>query len=255
VQPALPSSHRLLAFDAIDSTNDEAQRLAATGETGPLWIWALSQKKGRGRLGRGWVSRPGNLYVTHMFPLAASPGVAAQIGFVAALAVRDFALGVLGEAFAERIVLKWPNDVLIDGAKFSGILAETATSTVSGVLTVLLGCGINLADAPEGTPYPVTALARLGADIAPDLALESFAGFFQHWFEVWDNGAGFDKIRSAWLSHAMGLGCPVRGENGLEGAFTGLARNGAMIVTLGSGEKRLLHSGEVRFVALAMSSA
>jgi BirA family biotin operon repressor/biotin-[acetyl-CoA-carboxylase] ligase len=190
-----------------------------------------------------------------MFPLAASPGVAAQIGFVAALAVRDFALGVLGEAFADRIVLKWPNDVLIDGAKFSGILAETATSTVSGVLTVLLGCGINLADAPEGTPYPVTALSHFGAHIAPAAALEDFARIFVDGFAVWENGTGFDKVRSAWLSHAMGLGSPVRGENGLEGAFTGLAENGAMIVTLASGEKRLLHSGEVRFAALAMSSA
>jgi BirA family biotin operon repressor/biotin-[acetyl-CoA-carboxylase] ligase len=253
VLPALPPGHRLLALDAVDSTNDEAQRLAATGEHGPLWIWALSQEKGRGRHGRGWVSPPGNLYLTHMFPLAAPPAIAAQVGFVAALAVRDFALAALGEKFSDRILLKWPNDVLIDGAKFSGILAETAVSTVSGVLTILLGCGINLADAPEGTPYPVTALSSLGADIAASAALESFAGFFQQWFEIWDSGRGFDRIRAAWLSHAMGLGSPVRGENGLEGSFTGLAENGAMIVTLASGEKRILHSGEVRFATSAMS--
>ncbi len=255
MQPTLPPGHRLLALDAIDSTNDEAQRLAVAGEHGPLWVWALSQEKGRGRHGRGWVSRPGNLYVTHMFPLAAPPPVAAQVGFVAALAVRDFALAALGEKFTHRIALKWPNDVLLDGSKFSGILAETATSTVSGTLTILLGCGINLADAPEGTPYPVTSLSRLGADIEPAPALESFAGFFQQWFEAWDNGAGFDRIRAAWLSHAMGIGGPVRGDNGLEGSFTGLAENGAMIVTLASGEKRILHSGEVRFVTTAMSSA
>jgi len=255
VLPTLPPGHRLLALDAVDSTNDEAQRLAATGEHGPLWIWALSQEKGRGRHGRGWVSRPGNLYVTQMFPLAAPPAVAAQVGFVAALAVRDFALAALGEKFADRILLKWPNDVLIDGAKFSGVLAETAASTVSGALTVLLGCGINLADAPEGTPYPVTSLSRLGADIDPPAALESFADHFQEWFEIWDSGPGFDRIRSAWLAHAMGLGSAVRGENGVEGSFSGLAENGAMIVALASGEKRILHSGEVRFVASAGSTA
>jgi BirA family biotin operon repressor/biotin-[acetyl-CoA-carboxylase] ligase len=251
VLPALPQGHRLLALDAIDSTNDEAQRLAATGEHGPLWIWALRQEKGRGRLGRDWISRPGNLYVTHVFPLAAPPAVAAQVGFVAALAVRDFALAALGHEFSDRILLKWPNDVLVDGAKFSGILAETAVSKIPGTLTILLGCGINLANAPEGTPYPVTSLSRLGAAIEPPAALESFADHFQHWFEVWDNGAGFGKIRTAWLSHAMGLGGPVRGENGLEGAFTGLAENGAMIVMLASGEQRILHSGEVRFAAMS----
>jgi BirA family biotin operon repressor/biotin-[acetyl-CoA-carboxylase] ligase len=254
VQPTLPPGHRLLALDAIDSTNDEAQRLAATGEHGPLWVWAQSQEKGRGRHGRGWVSKPGNLYLTHMFPLAAKPAVAAQVGFVAALAVRDFALAALGEKFSDSVVLKWPNDVLIDGAKFSGILAETASSTTSGTLTILLGCGINLVHAPEGTPYPVTALSRIGAEISPAEALESFSDYFQHWFEVWDNGAGFEKIRAAWLSHAMGLGSLVRGENGLEGSFTGLAENGAMIVTLASGEKRILHAGEVRFASIAMSS-
>ncbi|MFO0993322.1 MAG: biotin--[acetyl-CoA-carboxylase] ligase [Hyphomicrobiales bacterium] len=255
MQPALPPGHRLLALDAIDSTNDEAQRLAAAGEHGPLWIWALSQEKGRGRRGRDWVSPPGNLYLTHVFPLAAPAAVAAQVGFVAALAVRDFALAALGHEYSGRILLKWPNDVLIDGAKFSGILAETAASPGSASLIVLLGCGINLAGAPEGTPYPVTALSRLGADIVPDLALESFAGFFQQWFEVWNNGTGFDKIRSAWLAHALGLGSPVRGENGLEGSFAGLAENGAMIVALSSGEKRILHSGEVRFASVAASSA
>lgn len=239
----------------VDSTNDEAQRLAATGEHGPLWIWALSQERGRGRHGRFWVSPPGNLYVTHMFPLAAPPAVAAQVGFVAALAVRDFALAALGEKFSDSIALKWPNDVLIDGAKFSGILAETATATTSGTLTILLGCGINLVDAPAETPYPVTALSRLGAEIEPAAALESFAGSFQQWFEVWDNGARFDRIRAAWLSHAMGLGSPVRGENGVEGSFTGLAANGAMIVTLASGEERVLHSGEIRFAPGAGSAA
>jgi BirA family biotin operon repressor/biotin-[acetyl-CoA-carboxylase] ligase len=190
-----------------------------------------------------------------MFTIAAPPGVAAQVGFVAALAVRDLALAVLGETFASRIALKWPNDVLIDGAKFSGILAETATSTNSGTLTILLGCGINLAVAPEDTPYPVTALSRFGASIAPAAALETFAGMFQHWFEIWQNGEGFDKIRAAWLSHAIGIGGLVRGENGLEGTFTGLAENGAMIVTLAAGGNRLLHSGEVRFAAPAMSRA
>ena len=188
-----------------------------------------------------------------MFAIAAPPGVAAQIGFVAALAVRDFALRLLGESFSQRIALKWPNDVLLDGSKFSGILAETAASTRSGTLTILLGCGINLAEAPEETPYPVTALSRFGVSIAPAAALERFAGLFQTWFDIWANGTGFDRIRAAWLSHAMGLGGMVRGENGLEGTFAGLAENGAIVIALASGEKRIVHSGEVRFTTLAAS--
>jgi BirA family biotin operon repressor/biotin-[acetyl-CoA-carboxylase] ligase len=215
----------------------------------------LSQNKGRGRHGRAWISRPGNLYVTHLFTLSAPPAIAAQIGFVAALAVRDLALGLLGETFSRRIMLKWPNDVLIDNAKFSGILAETAPSAISGSLTILLGCGINLAEAPEGTPYPVTSLSRFGVDIAPADALARLAASFQRWFDVWANGAGFGRIRAAWLSHATGLGGAVRAENGLEGSFSDLAENGAMLITLASGEKRVVHSGEVRFSEVSASSA
>jgi len=250
VRPTLPPGQELLVFDEIDSTNEEAQRLVAEGRGGPLWIWARSQRKGRGRQGRHWVSEPGNLYATHLFEVAAPPAVAAQIGFVAALAIRDLALNFLGQSFSSRIVLKWPNDVLLDGAKFAGILSETSSSTPSRNLAIVLGCGINLAHAPEGTAYSVTALANYGVTADPEIALGVLADRLQHWLDIWRAGAGFDRIRTAWLSHAMGLGAKVIGDNGLDGVFTGVADNGAMIVTLASGETRILHSGEVRFASL-----
>ena len=86
---------RLLHFEAIDSTNAEAHRLAKEGERGPLWILADLQSQGRGRLGRHWVSEPGNLYATFVFTFHGSALVASQVGFVAALAIRDTAAEVL----------------------------------------------------------------------------------------------------------------------------------------------------------------
>src|SRR6185503_19704129 len=111
----LPAGHRLIHFERIDSTNAEARRLAESGERGPLWIWSDEQTGGRGRLGRTWVSEPGNLYVTCLFQTAAAVAAVAQVSFVAAIAVHELASDLLPK---EKLFLKWPNDVLLDGAKF-----------------------------------------------------------------------------------------------------------------------------------------
>ena len=148
----LASGHRVLHFERIDSTNAEARRLAETGEPGPLWLLADEQTSGRGRLGRNWVSPPGNLYATFLFALSAGLEVAAQVSFVAALAVHD-AIAALKPGVDCSI--KWPNDVLIGGAKVSGILAEVVGSAPT---RIAIGCGVNVAHVPKGTPYPVTFL-------------------------------------------------------------------------------------------------
>src|ERR1700712_3772231 len=80
---------RLIALDEIGSTNTEAMTLARGGETGPLWITARRQSAGRGRRGRAWISEPGNLYATFLLSDAALPTRAAELSFVAALAVHD----------------------------------------------------------------------------------------------------------------------------------------------------------------------
>ena len=112
---------RILAFEDIDSTNAEARRLAEGGETGPLWITALRQHAGRGRRGRAWETGDGNLAATYLFTTRKPAAEAAQVSFVAALAVAD-----LIEAFVPDgpVTLKWPNDPLIAGAKAAGILVE-----------------------------------------------------------------------------------------------------------------------------------
>ncbi len=94
----LPTGHRVVHFERIDSTNSEARRLAEAGERGPLWIWSDEQTGGRGRLGRAWVSEPGNLYVTCLFQTAAPASAAAQISFVAAIAVHELVSGLLPKA-------------------------------------------------------------------------------------------------------------------------------------------------------------
>lgn len=243
----LRSGHRVIHFERIDSTNSEAHRLAQQGERGPLWLWADEQTVGRGRLGRTWVSEPGNLYATFLFPIAGGPDVAAQAGFVAALAVHDLVTALLPHA---RALIKWPNDLVIDGAKFCGLLAEVAASNPTAIA---VGCGLNIANAPDGTPYPVTALARHGRVPETGSILRILDARLSGQLAIWNEGRGFTAIREAWMDRAAGLdGEAVAriGDREVRGTFRGLATDGALIMELADGTQKHIHAGDVRFAAI-----
>jgi BirA family biotin operon repressor/biotin-[acetyl-CoA-carboxylase] ligase len=223
----LPAGYALAAFDEIDSTNEEAKRRAEAGEQGPVWITATRQSAGRGRRGRSWTSEPGNLFATLLIAPGHSAAESARLSFAAALSVYDVVRAACPDA---RTALKWPNDVLIDGAKCSGILLESGAEQ-NGCLTWLaVGIGINLAHAPVDTPYPATALKSHGAEITPESALTELAQSWARWFDIWRN-RGIAPLRQAWLDRAKGLGEPIvarlAGES-LDGIFEGLDGGGGL---------------------------
>jgi len=240
----LATGHPVRHFDRIDSTNAEARRLADAGERGPLWLWADEQTGGRGRMGRNWVSEPGNLYATYLFSISSRPDVAAQISFVAALAVHDSVLALRPD-LEPRI--KWPNDVLIEGSKFCGVLPELVGANPA---RIAIGCGVNIAHAPIGTPYPVTSL---GAQVAVESVLQELDSNLSIRLKIWDEGRGFPMIREAWSARALGLGEAVTAMSGtteIHGTFSGLAADGALLLEKGDGSVTPIHSGEVKFAAL-----
>lgn len=240
----LASGHPVRHFATIDSTNLEARRLAERGEGGPLWLWADEQTDGRGRLGRSWVSEPGNLYATYLFAIAAGAEVAPQVSFVAALAVHDM-VAALRPGLSPRI--KWPNDVLIGGAKFCGVLPEVVGASPT---RIAIGCGVNVAHAPAVTPYPVT---MLGGDLSAAEVLAGLDGSLARRIAEWDEGRGFANIRKAWEQRALGLGEPVSataGSQRLTGLFRGLAADGALIIVTPDGLPTPIHAGEVSFESL-----
>ena len=141
---ALPQGYALIALDEAGSTNDEAKARAAAGAPDGTVVWARQQRAGRGRRGRDWVSPPGNLYVSVILRPACEARHVAQLSFVAALAVLDLVDGPL----PGRARCKWPNDILVDGAKVAGILLESALEPGGRVDWVVLGIGVNLASHP-----------------------------------------------------------------------------------------------------------
>ena len=242
-----PRGYGLKAFDVIDSTNEEARRLAAAGEPGPIWISAARQTAGRGRRGRAWESPTGNLAATLMLRPTKPAGECAQLSFAAAIAACDTLAGFAPSA---ELRVKWPNDVLADGRKISGILLESSAAAGEVPAWLAIGIGVNLAAHPEGTEFPATSLKALGATVptAQD-ALLHLAAHFARWYEVW-RGEGFAAIRDAWLARAAGLGTRIRARLATEethGVFEGLDETGALILRESAGSVRHIAAGEVFF--------
>ena len=236
-----PQGYSKIQHRELDSTNAEARRLAEAGEPGPLWIVAERQTAGRGRRGKVWESGAGNLAATLLLRPEAPVAIIGQLSFAAALAVAETASHFAPQA---AITVKWPNDVLAEGRKLSGILLE------SGPNWLAIGIGINLASFPEGTEFPATSLAQLGiAAPSPDDALCVLAARLAHWYGVWMN-EGFERLRAAWLARAGGLGGPIRARLASHetrtGVFEGIDAAGALLLNE-QGRVRTIAAGEVFF--------
>lgn len=235
------------AFDEIDSTNAEARRRAEAGQTGPVWLTAGVQTAGRGRRGRTWESPSGNLAATLLFVTDKPPAEAAQVSFVAALAVADLACAYVPPGL---VSLKWPNDPMIAGVKTSGVLIESGQHPMGG-LWVAVGIGVNLAHPPLVSERPATAFAlhMTAPPPRPLEALRVLAEAFERWKALWDS-AGFAAIADAWTARAHGLGeaCVARlGTETLNGIAEGLDSDGALRLRLPDGSLRRITAGDVFF--------
>lgn len=249
--PAQAASIAVVYYDTIGSTNAEALARARDGEAGPLWIAAGQQSAGRGRRGRPWVSVPGNLYATMLVvdpaPAAASP----QLCFVAALALHDAALDCCAGLAPSRLKLKWPNDLLLDGAKVSGVLIE-GTVLADGQIAAAVGFGVNCKHHPGDTPFPATDFAEAGFAVAPAKLLDALAARWLSRVTEWSRGDGFAATRSAWLLRASGVGGPIEvrlPDRNVQGIFESIDEQGALILRKSNGERETISAGDVFPVA------
>ncbi len=215
-------------------------RLAAAGATEGDWLMADRQTAGRGRLGRTWESPLGNLHTSGLVRVHPGDPDAATLALVAAVAVHD---AVTIWADGAPCQLKWPNDLLIGGAKMSGILLERVGDAV------VIGIGVNLVMIPEGLNRPVTSLAMLGTAVPePRVFLDAVADLFARWLMRW-RGDGLAAIRRAWLdrAHPAGTALVASLPDGdmIEGLFDGLTEGCALRLRLADGAVRVIHAGDV----------
>lgn len=256
------AGYRLLSLASTSSTNEDALRAAREGDPGRLWIVAAEQRQGRGRHGRSWSSPPGNLYASLLLIDPCEPAAAAQLGFVSGLALHE-AVEALTSTGAPRLALKWPNDLLLDGAKVSGLLLEGHAPNRGGGLAVVIGFGVNVATAPAGTPYPAASLQVLRPGLTRETLFPVLAASFARCLAAWQGtrhthaSDSFSAVRRLWLERAAGVGSEVTlrlplGER--RGIFAGLDRAGRLELKTASGVE-LIDAGDLYFPGLHATTA
>lgn len=211
--------------------------LAGQGAGEGLWLRAVEQSAGRGRLGRSWVSPPGNLYTSTIVRLRSTDPNPATLALVASVALDETL-----RAYGAAPWIKWPNDLFIGEAKLTGILLERNGDAV------VVGIGVNLAHHPEGLDRAVTSLAAEGVPAPdPDGFLRDLAEAFERWLAIWRSG--LEPVRKRWLerAHPVGTALSVRlpDQAPLDGLFDGLDADGALRLRLASGECQVIHAGDV----------
>jgi len=235
--------------------------LARSGAEEGLWLRAERQTGGRGRQGREWRSPEGNLYASTLVRIRAIDPQAATLALVAAVALEEVVsaylpfpregggpepratpFATLDPRLRGGTVIKWPNDLLLNGAKLSGILLERADDAV------VIGIGVNLAHHPESLDRPATSLAAYGVTPDPADFLETLATAFERWLSIWRN-EGLAPVRTRWLAraHPVGTALTARLPDGsaIDGLFAGLDSEGALILRLADGTSRVIHAADV----------
>lgn len=244
----LPETHRLVHLEVCASTNSEAMRRAIAGDALPLWVITDRQTAGRGRSGRAWQSLPGNLLASLAVPLRGPMSVAAELSLVAGNAVIDAVRNA--RPGLQNLRLKWPNDVLLGGAKLGGILVESA-ATAHGVV-VVIGIGLNLAGHPEGIDRPAAHLFDNENEPCPLDMLAHVGQTMHQWLCVWDEGRGLAEVRAGWLERAGPPGEALginAGSRFVSGSFAGLDAGGALLLATPDGRIERFTFGDVTLAA------
>lgn len=242
--PDWPHTYGRILLPEVDSTNAEAlRRLPAL--SGPAWIMALRQTAGRGRRGRAWADQPGNFAATLVLRLDEPPARLALRSFLAALALHDALAAVTG--LAQGFALKWPNDVLLNEGKLSGILLESGPEG-----GLVIGIGVNLRAAPpadaEALFPPVSLRGETGLIVSPEALLDHLAPAYAAWearFRTW----GFGPVRTAFLERVARLGTPISARTMTEtigGRFDSIDDSGALVLDTAAG-RRIIPAADIFF--------
>ncbi|WP_299307171.1 biotin--[acetyl-CoA-carboxylase] ligase [uncultured Croceicoccus sp.] len=231
---------------SIGSTNTELLARCGRGEAvrEGSWLVADRQTAGRGRLGREWYDGAGNFMGSTVVALNGGDPAAHTLALVAALAVYETIAAALADT--RRLMLKWPNDVLWEGAKIAGILLERQGDTV------VAGIGVNLARAPQIDGMATASLADMGVHVARDALAQELAHQFAVCLALW-RGSGLVEIVSRWIARGPARGtllsASVPGEGAVTGRYAGLGPDGSLRLSLADGRERAIYAGEVAMIA------
>ena len=203
-------AYKLMSFDKIPSTQDYAYDLIANRKaTDKTVVTALAQSAGRGRYKRTWVSHHGNLYVSFIYKVMERDP---RLSYAVAVAIAETLI-----SFGIRPQIKWPNDVLVDGKKISGVLIEYAQNFV------IVGIGINIATCPSVKEYQTTKIKKYA-----DVPVEEVLAVLMKKLDKWRN-ADFYVVRERWMDLAICINKTIRYQ-GKNAELIGINEDGALVL-------------------------
>lgn len=239
--------YRHLVFEETASTNTLSLEYAASGEEGDLWITANNQTGGKGSRGRDWQSQNGNLFASLLLQDPSDKSRLADLTFIAAISVREAI-----ESYSNKhnkIEVKWPNDVMINDRKCSGILLESVH--YQDTVYVVIGIGVNCIHFPKETLHPSTSLFAEGIEVSANSLFLTLANKMADNISIWNKGNNFKAIRQKWLDTAYRLGeeisVHVPGQEKLQGIFASLDENGYMLLQLSDGSMKQISTADIFF--------
>lgn len=204
-------TYKLLSFDKISSTQDLAHDLIAHGTaTNKTVVMALAQSAGRGRYRRTWVSHHGNLYASFIYKIYERDP---KLSYAIAVAIAETLI-----SFGMVPQIKWPNDVLIDGKKISGVLIEYAQNFV------IVGIGINIKTCPTVKEYKTTKIHKYNQNVDTKDVLNTLMKKIDKW-----RNANFSMVRERWMELAAGLNKTIQ-YHGKPAELIGLNEDGALML-------------------------
>lgn len=226
-------------YDTLPTTMDCLNQMIDEGAEEGTIVWTTHQTGGRGRHGQSWECAKGNLAFSLLLTPEKEMVHIPQLSFVLALSL----VKVL-EAYDvanDLIQVKWPNDILVEGKKISGILVENYKDKYN------VGIGLNIISSPalENT-YETTYLSRYtNVTLDAEKVLDLFKGFFKVFYKQWHK-EGFEPIKNEWLKKAYRLNKEIKikmNTRELTGIFKDLMNDGRLLLKEGSGDIHYISAG------------
>lgn len=239
-----PIEWQVQTYQSVESTQTLAHEAAEQGQGEGLVVQALKQEGGKGRHGNQWSSPIGNLYMSILVRPQCDIAQAGQMAFVVAVALSK-ALDDYIDPAKHTKTLKWPNDILIDGLKLSGILLES--NMKDNVLdSLVIGMGVNVFAAPAlAVALNTVAVDPVYINKVRDNILDKLSYYYRFWQK-----SGFAPIREAWMSQAHGLNSPMTARlpnASHKGVFAGIDEAGSLLLKAEKDEVKIIHAAEVHF--------
>ena len=252
------NKYSIIFFDALDSTNLEAKRMIRRGVRGEHVIVSSIQVKGEGRNGNFWHSPDGNLYFSIVFDHKNNLSNLSQLSLVTSLSCHEAMQCFLNDKelslFPKLFKIKWPNDLLLNGKKFCGILLQTLpcmdVHEDKIINYLIIGVGMNLTNSPKNINYLPTSLKEEGIQHKYNEVLNKIMERFDKNYKLWQ-AEGFSDIRSRWIQNTYNIGKKIsfnmKGKR-ISGLFKDINEDGQMVVELESGVLHKVTSCDVQVV-------